>query len=171
MTDEPMTQGYIQIIDAKSGGRVVTVIEVLSPSNKLPGQGKQLYLSKQRECQAAGVNLVEIDLLRGGDWIEAVPEELIPDTHRLAYRVCVWRAPDPLSFEFYAMSLREPLPNIGIPLREADNDVALDLQPLLDHAHEAGDYDDTDYSRDPVPPLGPDDAAWADALLRSKGLR
>jgi hypothetical protein len=26
-------------------------------------------------------------------------------------------------------------------------------------------------ARDPIPPLDPDDAAWADALLREKGKR
>ena len=36
---EPTRQGFIEIIDIKSGRRVVTVIEVLSPSNKAAGPG------------------------------------------------------------------------------------------------------------------------------------
>ncbi|MBI1913764.1 MAG: DUF4058 family protein [Planctomycetes bacterium] len=40
---EPLTEGYIEIIDASSGNRVVTIIEVLSPANKLPGDGRQEY--------------------------------------------------------------------------------------------------------------------------------
>jgi hypothetical protein len=33
----PVRQGFIEIIDLKAGRRVVTVIEILCPSNKLPG--------------------------------------------------------------------------------------------------------------------------------------
>ena len=47
----------------------------------------------------------------------------------------------------------------------------LELQPLVNEAYRNGTYEDTDYRRDPVPPLDPEDAAWADALLREKGLR
>src|SRR5947208_12609947 len=40
LTDEETTQGFIEIRDASSGHRVVTVIEFLSPANKVPGQGQ-----------------------------------------------------------------------------------------------------------------------------------
>ena len=56
LDDEPMTQGHIQIIDARSGNRVVTVIEVLSPANKRPGQGQEMFLREQQECQQAKIN-------------------------------------------------------------------------------------------------------------------
>lgn len=171
LADEPMTEGVIQIVDVRSGNRVVTVIEVLSPSNKLPGVGQRLYLGKQQECQAGGVNLVEIDLLRGGQWVVSVPLDLIPVPDQTPYRVCVWRAAEPLAYEIYPAPLRERLPVIRVPLREDDADVPLDLQTPLNRAYQSGAYDDTDYSIDPVPSLGPEDAAWADALLRSKGLR
>src|SRR5690349_10750899 len=42
--NEPVRQGFIEIIDIKAGRRVVTVIEILSPSNKIPGPGRDLYL-------------------------------------------------------------------------------------------------------------------------------
>jgi hypothetical protein len=63
---EPVTEGYIEIIDVKSGRRVVTAVEVLSPTNKRPGEGQRLYLQKRADHQSAAVNTVEIDLLRGG---------------------------------------------------------------------------------------------------------
>ena len=62
LRDEPVTEGYVQIIDA-SGGRVVTVVEVLSLANKLQGEGMRLYQQKQKELSAASVGLVEVDLL------------------------------------------------------------------------------------------------------------
>jgi hypothetical protein len=37
---EPVTETYIEIIDAGTGQRVVTVIEFLSLSNKFPGEGQ-----------------------------------------------------------------------------------------------------------------------------------
>src|SRR5688572_5449484 len=61
LPDEPATQTFIEIIEAKSGARVVTIVEFLSPVNKLPGPGRRLYKRKQREAREASVSLVEID--------------------------------------------------------------------------------------------------------------
>src|SRR5205823_11052594 len=71
--DDPATQGFIEIRDLRSGGRVVTVIEVLSPSNKVPGPGQGGYLQKRRELHEGAVSLVEIDLLRAGQRMLPVP--------------------------------------------------------------------------------------------------
>lgn len=168
---EPMAEGYIEIIDAGSGNRVVTVIEFLSPSNKIPGQGQDLYLQKQGEVLAAKANLVEIDLTRAGRRITAVPPERIPPAHRTTYQICVWRGWRPSKAEVYAAPLQHRLPSIRIPLRETDEDVPLDLQDLIEQAYRNGRYDDLDYKMEPSPPLDVTDAAWADELLRSKGLR
>lgn len=70
-TSEPPTLRRIQIIDTQNGGRIVTSIEFLSPANKL-GRGLQLYRKKQREMIEGNVNLVEIDLVRTGDWAVAI---------------------------------------------------------------------------------------------------
>ena len=60
-----MTEGYIEIRE-RGGGRVITVIEFLSLSNKQPGEGQESYRRKQAELREARISLVEIDLLRGG---------------------------------------------------------------------------------------------------------
>ena len=169
---EPIRQGYIEIIDIKSGRRVVTVIEVLSPSNKLPGPGKDLYLKNQEELKEGGVSLVEIDLLRTGTHVIAAPLDRIPGGLRSAYAACARRGWKPFEIEYYPIPLRQRLPAIRIPLRRADSDVALDLQALIDESYESGRYgDDIDYREDPEPPLGSDDAKWAEALLREQGRR
>jgi len=168
---EPVTEGFIEIVDAKTGNRLVTIIEVVSPSNKRPGEGQNAYLAKQEECRTAGVNIVEIDLLRGGRRVTVAQDVVIPPTYRTPYRVSVWRATRPRAVEVYRLPLRERLPAIKIPLRTTDKDVPLDLQPLVNEAYRNGTYEDTDYRRDPIPPLDPEDAAWAEALLREKGLR
>lgn len=173
LPDEPVTQGYIEIIDVATGRPVVTVIEVLSPSNKFEGPGRKQYERKQQECQEAGVNLVEIDLLRGGPWALSVPEELVPESHRAPYRACVYRVRDRQSLgEFYYMPLRQRLPAIRIPLRDTDEDVPLDLQALIEQCYHNGGYDeDIDYQAEPSPPLDKRDARWADALLRKQHRR
>jgi hypothetical protein len=168
---ESLTQGYIEIVELGSGDRVVTVIEFLSPSNKVEGEGQNLYLSKQREVRAARVNLVEIDLTRAGKRVLALPPSRIPPSHRTLYQICVWRALRPLSFEVYRVPLRERLPAIKVPLRETDADVPLDLQALIEQCYTNGRYGDLDYRADPDPALDADDTAWANEMLLAQGRR
>jgi hypothetical protein len=170
--DEPVTQGFIEILDLGTGRRVVTVIEVLSPSNKVPGPGYDLFARKQKECHQAGVNRVEIDLLRAGRWVLSVAEDLVPESHRTTYRVCVFRAQSEAFGEIYRVPLRDKLPTIQVPLRDSDPDVPLNLQALIDQCYQNGGYgDDLDYEAEPVPPLDREDALWADAIVREKGKR
>src|SRR5262249_35220322 len=148
LPDEPVTESSIAIIDVGSGRRVVTVIEMLSLSHKLPGEGqegpdgpaptqsRQLYRSKQRERKDGQVNLVEIDLLRAGDRVLSVGPSRIPASHRTPYQVCVYRATAALPcYEVYRVPLRERLPVIRVPLRPTDADVPLDLQALIDQCY------------------------------------
>ncbi|MCA9271379.1 MAG: DUF4058 family protein, partial [Planctomycetales bacterium] len=171
VASEEVTEGFIEIREAGTDGKVITVIEFVSLSNKLPGTGRERYLKKQQECLAAGVNLVEIDLLRAGERVFAYSEDALPRDSRTPYRICTWRAARPDVFAYYPVPLREKLPAIAIPLRATDPDAPLDLQMLLDQAYRNGRYDDLDYSVEPAPPLSGDDAAWADALLRERQLR
>ena len=169
--DEPITQSYIEIVEAGSGNRVITVIEFLSPSNKAPGEGQDLYLQKQREVQGAGASLVEIDLTRSGRRRMLVPLERTPRSHRTTYQVCVLRGWVTGQVEMYRAPLERRLPVIRVPLRQTDEDASLDLQALIDQCYANGRYDDLDYQADPLPPLNPHDAAWADELLRSRESR
>ena len=169
---ETRTEGYIEIVDAASGNRVVTVIEYLSPTNKLPDDDRVKYRLKQRDEIRAGANLVEIDLTRSGQRGLALREAEVPLSHRTTYRICVWRSEPDGVFELYRVPLLARLPSIQVPLRATDSDIGLDLQPLVDRCFDMGDYDDFDYRADPDPPLKADDAEQpADEWLRSKGLR
>jgi len=166
---EPEVHRHVEIIDPASGGRVVTAIEVLSPSNKLPGRARSAYQSKQRDFLAGGINLVEIDLVREGKWVFSVDESLLPARKRSLYMVCVFRSTRLGERAFYRMPLPERLPRIAIPLRPQDRDVVLDLQEVVDEAYEKGRYDRTDYQRVLDPPLPAEDAAWAADLLKQAG--
>ena len=169
---EPITEGYIEIVDAKSGHRVVTAIEVLSPTNKQPGEGQRLYVKKRGERKLAGVNTVEIDLLRAGDRVldGAATERASVTSHRIS-SVHLASGTTGHASPVYRVPLRERLPVISIPLRPADKEVVLDLQSILDQCYRNGGYDDIDYRAEPDPPLSADDSSWANALLREQGRR
>jgi hypothetical protein len=172
LSQEPIVEGYVEIRDAGSGNRVVTVVEFLSPTNKQAGDGRDLYLQKQKECIASWVSLVEVDLVRQGIWAVSVPRELVPSQHRTTYQACVRRAWKRLQVEFYPIPLRARLPRIRVPLRETDDDVMLDLHALIERSYQRGRLGrNFDYRADPDPPLEPADAAWADELLRAAGVR
>lgn len=172
LESEPMTETFIEIIDVGSGKRVVTVIEVLSLANKVPGDSRDKYRQKQEELRAGGVSLVEIDLLRVGQRRLGVPYHRLPVSHRTPYQVCVRRGWEPQAVQIYAVPLRQRLPIIRVPLRQTDAEVPLDLQTLLAQGYRNGGYDDDlDYRFAPDPPLSADDDQWADALLRSQGRR
>jgi len=77
-TTGPIPEGYLEIVDLARGGKVVTVIELLSHANKTVGtDARWQYEQKQKQVLAAGVNLVEIDLLRDGAYVLAPPFELV----------------------------------------------------------------------------------------------
>lgn len=160
---------WVEILDPSSGGRIVTVIEVLSPSNKVPGPARSAYRAKQRDLLSAGINLVEIDLVRKGDWVFSVDVNNLDPNKRTPYMACVFRAIHSDRRAVYPMLLRERLPTIAIPLRPGVRDVALDLQKVLDEAYVTGRYDRTDYQTPLNPPLSPEEAAWSGELLRKAG--
>jgi hypothetical protein len=166
---EPEVDRWIQIIDPAAGDRVVTVIEVLSPSNKVAGPGRAAYLAKQSDFLAAGINLIEIDLVRKGQWAFSADEAILPSKERTTYMACVFRAARPEFRAFYRFPFREALPRIAIPLRPRDRDVVLDLQQVIDAAYEHGRYERTDYRRPLDPPLSPEESVWATELLEKAG--
>lgn len=170
LPDTEITEPFLEIIDAGSGGRIVTIIEVVSRSNKSPGEGRELYVQKQDECKSAAVNLVEIDLLRSGDPVTIAHRHLLNKGHRAPWHVSVWRAARSAQAECYLAAFREPLPVIAVPLRSSDADVPLDLQALIDLCHVRGKYDDIDYSRPLDPPLGREETAWVESLLRERSV-
>lgn len=165
--DDEIEEARVEIIDVKSGS-LVTIIEVLSPTNKARGSvGRRSFLQKRVETLQSEVHWVGIDLLRAG-----APSISHGAATECDYRVIVSKAERRRCFRLWRVLLREPLPVVGIPLRAPDNDVPLDLGAVVQHAYEDMDYALTiDYTKPPDPPLAKGDAKWADKLLRSKGLR
>jgi hypothetical protein len=161
-----VSEPRLVIRDAR-GGEVVTVIEVLSPTNKTLGsRGREEYLSKRRELLRSNVHLIEIDLLRAGARIPSA--DPLPPCDSMAHLSRVGMRP---RGEVFAWTVRAPAPVIPVPLRSADADVMLDLGATLRRTYERGGHDAAiDYARPPEPPLRGEDAAWAAALLRERGI-
>lgn len=171
LRDEPVTERFIEILDARSGHQVITVIEYISPTNKSPGAGYDLYRQKQIEVRQGGLNLVEIDLVLGGKRVLSVPLSRIKFRDRTRYQAIVRRGWRWSEAEVYPLPLQEPLPTISIPLRQSDSDVDFNLQAVVEMAYENGSCDTVNYQDDPDPPLEGHDAEWADELLRAAGKR
>jgi hypothetical protein len=169
-SSEPATETFINILEPGTRSRLITVIEILSLSNKLPGEGQRKYKKKQTELKKAKVSLVEIDLLRCGNRVFSLPASRIPRRIRTTYQVCVRRGWQPDEFEVYRVPLRAPLPSVRIPLRKKDQDIRLDLQSIFELAYRKGRYySSINYHEPPEPPLDGQDAPWADDLLRKAG--
>lgn len=160
---EPLHEPYL-VIRLRGGARVITVIEVLSSANKAAGmEVKREYREKRREYLRSSAHLVEIDLLRDGERpVEIPPHHIARDT----YAVYVNRWPHRQHTEVLLWPLPKPLPTIPIPLEDPDPPAKLNLQDALLLAYEWGAYDRRIHYRDmPTPPLTPENAAWAEALL------
>ena len=97
-------------------GDLVTVIEIASPSNKRPS-GRVQFEAKIQSLLRAGVNVLEIDLLRGGTSAGPVRDESWPES---PYQVVVNRAASPSRTEVYPCPLDAALPVVGVPLRAGE---------------------------------------------------
>ena len=145
---------FLEIRDRRNR-QLVTLIELLSPANKRPGGDRDQYLAKRQEVLASSAHLVEIDLLRGG---QRPPLEELPSCD---YCVLVSRCEKRPRVGLWPLRLRDRLPVIPIPLREPDPDAQLDIQEVLHDIYDRAHYETYLYDGTPVPPLSPEDEAWA----------
>jgi hypothetical protein len=170
---DPVEETYLEIRTVDDD-RLVTAVEVVSRSNKRPGEdGRISYQQKQGEYRAAGVNLVEIDLVRGGPHTTAIPEaRLRTVAGPCEYHVCVTVAGVPRQYFVAPIRLTDRLPVVAIPLDPGEAPVKVDLQDVFDRCYDAGRYERVaKYDRRrPDPPLSPDQQTWAEGVLRAKGL-
>ncbi|OJW19385.1 MAG: hypothetical protein BGO49_08630 [Planctomycetales bacterium 71-10] len=156
---EPTQEAYLQIVD-RASREVVTVVELLSPSNKRrSGPDRSQYLAKRAGVLGSRTNLVEIDLLRGGS---PMPDEGRPDC---VYSVLVSRPDERPDAGFWPIGLADRLPTIPIPLRPSRPDASLDLQALLDRVYDEAGYEHDVYDGPPQPPLSAAEAEWAAQFL------
>jgi hypothetical protein len=153
---ETIKERFLEIRD-RENRRVVTVIELLSPSNK--GADRDLFLQRRLTLWRARVNFVEIDLLRGGRRTE-------DDVQEGDYVAMIHRASEPERLAIWSWTVRQPMPRLPIPLDPPDPDLTLDLRKVLDAIYDRAGYDHYLYATPPEPPLAEPDREWASGLLR-----
>lgn len=146
---------------------LVTIIEILSPVNKRRGhEAYSDYLRKRRDMVRAGINLLEIDLLRAGT--RPPLEQPIP---RAPYYVTLSRRNRRPRVEVWPIQLRDRLPVLPVPLLEPDPDVPLDLGALVQTIYNNGPYAAAIDYNDPLPPpLNNEENQFVQDCLQQAGL-
>ncbi|CAN5858486.1 hypothetical protein BH23PLA1_BH23PLA1_31440 [soil metagenome] len=169
---------FVEIRDPSQGHKLITLIEILSPSNKRKGPDRDAYEAKQREILNSEVSLIEIDLLRRGDRVYPHPDlkAMIERFQPLpTYLVLVnrsWRrGMERLDYQVFPVGLHEWLPCIPILLKPEEAEIPLDLQFVFQRVYDGGPYrrGAVDYSRPPDSPLPGQDSEWAMQQLRERG--
>lgn len=155
---ETVIERYLEVRDVVTR-EVVTVIEILSPTNKTVRKNRIQYEQKRLEILSSLTHLVEIDLIRKGK----------PFSMKIAqkndYRIVVSRSQHRPQADIYLFSVREPIPDFPIPLRDGETEPVLLLNNILHELYDLGGYDLViDYRQPPEPPLSKEDAKWAAQL-------
>lgn len=152
-----------------ASGDLITAIEPLSPTNKMPGDGRQQYEEKRRKVLATRSHLVEIDLLR----VHApMAFSWRGDGFKSDYRILVSRAERRPEADLYPFNLRDPIPRFPLPVEKGDPEPVVDLGAVLNDLYDRARYVRMILYRDPPePPLNESDGQWAAGLLRERGLR
>ncbi|MFV1967360.1 MAG: DUF4058 family protein [Pirellulaceae bacterium] len=153
---------YFLVLRDRETFRIVTLIELLSPTNKRAGsKGREHYLDKREEILQSRINLVELDLLRGGRRLPMRTELPEGDYYALVRRG--WRQ---RRAAVYAWTLRQKMPPIPIPLQKDEPEPKLDLQAALDLSYDRAAYQDSlDYSQALQPPARPEDTDWLKEMV------
>ncbi len=158
---ELIRHAYVEIRDPSRGHALVTLIEIVS--------------QKQSEVLESDANLIELDLLRGGERLLAdlelqawVASRQPPPDYLVLVNRAWQRAGGARAFQIFAILVVESLPCIPVPLRQGQEELPLDLQFVFNRVYESGPYrrGAVNYGQPPEPPLFGDRAAWAEQRLR-----
>lgn len=158
---ETIRQAYLEVREMGTG-RVVTAIEILSPVNKRPGEGRETYCKKRQRVLGSLTHLVEIDLLRGGE-----PMPILAHPIQSNYRILISRESNRPRAELYALNLSDTLPIFSVPLRSEDSEPILNLQQIFNEVYERAGFDyRINYNLELVPPLLEKDKQWIKDFLQ-----
>jgi hypothetical protein len=153
---------YIEIRQ-RSDGRLITLLDVVSPANKITTAGRKTYLDKRAQARESNSNLVEIDLALQGKPMLDYSRDGLPNWD---YAVTVTRSAQPERYEIYTATLQKRLPRFRLPLAVDDRDTVLDLQSAFARAYEKGNFAaKIDYRGEPPTTIMDDDRKWFGELL------
>jgi len=162
---EETSERYLVVRDVVTG-EVITVLELLSPTNKLTRDGRRQYARKRLQVLGSATHFIEIDLLRAG---EPLPFQVHDAEAQSDYRIIVSRAPDRPQAAVYLFTIRDPIPDIPVPLQPGEAEPSVALNRLVHDVYDRAGYDLTlDYQQaPPPPPMSALDVQWMKQLLPS----
>lgn len=133
------------LIREKTSGRLVTLLDVVSPAAKYTETGRAAFLATRQEAIGVGASVVEIDLILGGRPTLEYARDGLPAWD---YAVTVSRATHPERYEIYTSSVAKRLPRFKLPLAAEDQDIVVDLQADFGRAYACGFSGRINYHRD-----------------------
>ncbi len=149
-------------IRQRSDNKLITLVDVVSPANKLTSQGRAAYLERRRKARLQHASIVEIDLVLQGQPLLEYSREGLPDWD---YAVTVTRAIQPERHEIYTATIQKRLPRFKLPLALDDRDTVVDLQAAFARCYDqAGFGAQIDYQRTSAM-VSVEDASWINDLL------
>jgi Protein of unknown function (DUF4058) len=157
---EEIRESYLEVREAATG-RVVTIVELLSPKNKRNGEGRIAYARKRQQVLASTTNFVEIDLLRRGK-----PFPLGQQQVATPYYVLVARGDRRPNADLYPFTLREAMPSFPLPLEGAEAEPVVVLQEMFNGVYDRAGFDlEIDY-RQPIRALSAEDTTWVKEVVQ-----
>jgi hypothetical protein len=164
MQDE-VSENFLEIHEVRTG-KLITIVELLSPVNKLHKQGREEYERQRGYVLRSWTNLVEIDLLRAGDPMPVIGARVQSD-----YQILVSRGVQRPRAWLIAFTLCQPIPAFTLPLLPGDDEPEVALNRILHALYQRARFDlRLDYTQPPVPPLAEAAAAWARELITVRHL-
>jgi hypothetical protein len=163
---EEHVEEYIEIRQ-RTDGRLVTLVDVVSPTNKLTSHGRQAYMDKRREARSQCASIVEVDLVMQGQPMLDYSRDGLPDWD---YAVTVTRSTQPERYEIYTSTIQKRLPRFKLPLAVDDRDTVVDLQAAFARCYEQGGFaGQVDYRRDAAVVKEDEERRWIhDTLVQLK---
>ena len=106
----------------------------------------------------------------GSDFHNSLAAEIRAQLNQSIHSAGLYRRP---VVSVWPIQLADRLPVVPVPLLEADPDVPLDLQAMVNNVYERGAYaSQIDYGQPPSPPvLADDEQIWLDSLLSETARR
>jgi hypothetical protein len=153
----------------RTDNRLVTLLDVVSPINKVRPQGRSAYLETRKQARMQNASVVEIDLVLQGLPMLDYSRDGLPEWD---YAITVTRCTQPERYEIYTTTLQKRLPRFKVPLAADDRDTVLDLQATFARCYDQGAFGtQVDYKRDPGLKMKDDDLRWLGEVLRLQKLR
>ncbi|HVS40013.1 MAG TPA: DUF4058 family protein [Gemmataceae bacterium] len=153
-------------IRQRSDGKLLTLVDVVSPANKTTASGRAAFLDQRREAKNAGASIVEIDLVLQGQPTLEYSRDGLPDWD---YAVTTTRSTQAERYEIYTATLQKRLPRFRLALASDDRDLVCDLHTAFTRCYDQGGFaSQIDYTRDPSTPLSEEDRRWLQEVLKQQ---